>query len=472
MKARANGVASDNSDKPMADNHNPLARDFGVLTLLKFAMPTILMMSFMGLYTITDTIFVSRFVNTNALSAINMVCPVINIIVGLGGMLATGGSAGIARKMGAGQAQEARQDFTFFIAVGAGLGLAIAVIGIILLDTIVWGLGASAVLFPYCRSYLFVLLLFTPASILQVLFQNLMVTAGRPGLGMVLSVSAGLVNVALDYIFMVVMDMGIAGSALGTGMGYMLPAVIGLCFFARSRGTLHFERPGHGRTAVAKQLRMLGGSLLNGSSELVSQSATAVTTFLFNGIMLSLMGENGVAAITIMIYTQFMLTALYMGFSMGVAPVISYNHGSGNHVRQRKIFKICLGFIAVASILTFTLSTVLASPLVGIFSPKGSPVYGIAREGFKIFPFSFLFFGFNIFASAAFTALSNGKVSAMISFLRTFGLITVFLLLLPQVLGVTGVWLAVPLAEAMTVGVAGWMLFKARTGAARTGVHT
>ena len=465
MKERGNGMGNaenpmGSTQNPMGSADNPLARNFGGLTLLKFATPTILMMLFMGLYTITDTVFVSRFVSTDALSAINMVCPVINIIVGLGGMLATGGSAGIARKIGAGRSQETRQDFTFFIAVGAGLGLAIAVIGIIFLDNIVWGLGASAVLFPYCRSYLFVLLLFTPASILQVLFQNLMVTAGHPGLGMVLSVSAGLVNVALDYIFIVIMHMGIAGSALGTGIGYVLPAAIGLIFFARSRGTLRFERPGHGMAAAAKNLRILAGSLLNGSSELVSQSAAAVTTFLFNGTMLSLMGEDGVAAITILIYTQFMLTALYMGFSMGVAPVISYNHGSGNHVRQRKIFKICLIFIAGASILTFTLSMIFASPLVAIFSPKGSPVYAIAREGFKIFPFSFLFCGFNIFASSAFTALSNGKVSAMISFLRTFGLITVFLLVLPRILGVTGVWMAVPLAETVTVGVAVWMLCK------------
>ena len=176
------------------NNFNPLSQDFTIKSLLKFAYPTILMMLFMGLYTVIDTIFVARFANTNALSALNIVCPVINLTVGLGTMLATGGSAVIARKMGAGEQKRAAQDFTLIISAGILLGILIAVLGTVFIDRIVWGLGAGSILFPYCKEYLFILLLFTPASILQVLFQNLIVTAGRPGMGMVLGVSAGIAN--------------------------------------------------------------------------------------------------------------------------------------------------------------------------------------------------------------------------------------------------------------------------------------
>ena len=198
---------------------NPLAQDFTIKSLLKFAFPTMLTMVFMGLYTIGDTIFVSRFVNTDALSAINIVTPVINLIVGLGTMLATGGSAIIARKMGEKKLKDASQDFTLIVFCGAILGILIAITGNLFLDDIIYFLGASEILFSYCKDYLFVLLLFTPASMLQVLFQNLIITAGRPGFGMVLSISAGAINVMLDYIFMVLLDMGIKGSALGTGIG-------------------------------------------------------------------------------------------------------------------------------------------------------------------------------------------------------------------------------------------------------------
>ena len=187
---------------------------------------------------------------------------------------------------------------------------------------------------------------------------------------------------------------------------------------------------------------------------MVSQTATAVTTFLFNHIMMKLLGENGVAAITIIIYMQFLLSALYIGFSMGVAPVISYNYGKQDEKQLKNVFAICMRFIAFVSVSVFAVSFLFGSPLVGIFAVNGTPVYEIARDGFLIFSFSFLFCGLNIFTSATFTALSNGKLSAILSFLRTFGLITVLLLTLPNFFGVTGVWLAVPAAELITMIVA------------------
>lgn len=432
---------------------NPLSQEFTIKPLLKFAFPTIVMMLLMGLYTIVDTIFVARFVGTNALSAFNIVCPAINLIVGLGTMLATGGSAIVARKMGAGETVRASQDFTLIIGAGVLLGTAVTVLGAVFIDGIISGLGASQILFPYCREYLLLLLLFTPASMMQVLFQNLIVTAGRPGIGMALGVSAGAANILFDYIFMVPMQMGIKGAALGTGIGYLIPTVAGILFFTAGNGSLHFRKP-------VMDISILAGSCTNGFSEMVSQGASAMTTFLFNRIMMKLLGEDGVAAITIIIYTQFLLTALYIGFSMGVAPVISYNYGKQDNVRLKKIFSICMRFIILVSIVIFGAAIAFGSPLVSFFAEKGTSVYEIARKGFLIFPFSFLFCGLNIFTSATFTALSNGKLSAVLSFLRTFGLILVFLLILPEFMGVAGVWLAVPIAELLTMVVALSFLYR------------
>lgn len=426
---------------------NPLSQDFELKSLLTFAFPTIITMLLMGMYTIVDTIFVSRFVGTNALSALNMVCPVINLIVGLGTMLATGGSAIIARKMGAGEQKRASQDFTLLISAGVLFGVLIACLGTIFIESMIWGLGASEMLFPYCKEYLLVLLLFTPASILQVLFQNLIVTAGRPGIGMLLGISAGAANILLDDLFIVFLHMGIRGAAFGTGIGYLIPTVAGILFFTIGNGSLHFRKPVLDGTVIIE-------SCTNGCSEMVSQAASAVTTFAFNKVMMNMLGEDGVAAVTIMIYTQFLLSTFYIGFSMGVAPVISYHYGRQDRVRLEKIFTICIRFVLFSSVFIFGTAYMFASPLVSLFSEKGTPVYDIARRGFLVFPYSFLFCGLNIFTSAAYTALSNGKMSAMISFLRTFGLILVLLFILPRLIGVMGVWLAVPIAELLTMIVA------------------
>lgn len=432
---------------------DPLSQDFDIRSLFQFALPTIVMMLLMGGYTVVDTIFVARFAGTNALLALNIVCPVINLIVGLGTMLATGGSAIVARKMGAGESAGASQDFTLIVGAGALFGVAVTVLGTAFIDSIIRGLGASRILFPYCREYLFILLLFTPASMMQVLFQNLIVTAGRPGIGMALGISAGAANILFDYIFMVPLQIGIKGAALGTGIGYLIPTVAGILFFTVGNGSLHFRKP-------VMNLSVLAESCANGFSEMVSQAASAITTFLFNRIMMKLLGEDGVAAITIIIYTQFLLTALYIGFSMGVAPVISYNYGKQDNARLKKVFSICMRFIILVSIVIFGSAYAFGPPLVSFFAEKGTSVYEIARKGFLIFPFSFLFCGLNIFTSATFTALSNGKLSAVLSFLRTFGLILVLLLILPEFMGVTGVWLAVPIAELITMAVAFAFLYQ------------
>ncbi len=409
-------------------------------SLLRFAFPTIVMMVFMGLYTIVDTIFVARFVSTDALSAINIVCPVINLTVGLGTMIAAGGSAVVSRKMGAGLEQEAKEDFTLLILAAAGIGAAILICGTLWLNPILLALGASERLLPYCRDYLGLLLLFLPANVIQTVYANLFVTAGKPGLGFGLSVLAGLANILLDYVFIVLGGMEIRGAALGTGLGYLIPAAAGTVFFFRNRGALSFVKP-RWRGALLTE------SCLNGSSEMVGQLAAALTTFLFNLTMMERLGEDGVAAVTIMIYSQFLLNTLFIGFSMGVAPVIGFHYGSGNRKQQRKILSICIRFLAAASLLIFALSISSGSLVVRMFTPDTSRVYEITAAGFPVFSVSFLFCGFNIFISALFTALSNGKVSAVLSFLRTFGLLCGGILLLPRLFGITGVWMAVPMAE-------------------------
>ena len=227
-------------------------------------------------------------------------------------------------------------------------------------------------LFPYCKDYLRILLLFTPASMLQTLFQNLTVTAGSPSFGLSLSVGAGIINIILDYLFMEVLGMGVMGAALGTGIGYVTPASIGILFFSSKNSALSFVK-------TSLRLSVLAKSCANGSSEMVSQISSAVTTFFFNRAMLKMLGENGVAAITIIIYAQFLLTTLYIGFSMGVAPVISFNYGAENFLRLKNIYRICLRFIAVSSA-CISLSSLLFGPrLVLLFAGSKTLVYCCAR---------------------------------------------------------------------------------------------
>lgn len=316
-----------------------------------------------------------------------------------------------------------------------------------------------------CRAYLGTLLLFTPASMLQVLFQNLLVTAGYPRLGMALAVCAGLSNALLDWVFMGPLGMGILGSALGTGIGLLIPSLGGLLFFARRNSGLRLCRP-------IFRARMLLRACANGASELISQAASAVTTFLFNLSMMNLLGEDGVAAITILIYAQFLLSSLFIGFSMGVAPVLSFQAGRGDRARLRSLLRIGMRLVVGSSVVVFAVSPCFGAPLTGLFAPEGTPVYAIARKGMRIFSFGFLFCGANIFASASLTALGDGRRSAILSSLRTFVLTSVLLLTLPHLLGVTGVFLAVPIAEAATCCLAGIVLSGSSALKRRTAPHT
>ena len=423
---------------------NSIAKDFKLFSLLRFAFPTMVMMVFMSLYTIIDGIFVSRFVGEEALSSVNIVYPVISLLIAIGVMLATGGSAVIATKLGEGKEKEAKEDFSFLVFLGFIVGVLLMILGNLFIEPIVTVLGATPATLHYCTDYLSVCLFLAPACMLQLLFQTFFVTAGKPIAGLILTISGGVANMVLDYLFMGPLHMGIKGAALATGIGQLIPAVAGLIYFSCFHGSLHFVRPKF-------RFRVLKDSCTNGSSEMVTNLSTAVVTYLFNMAMLKFLGEAGVAAITIVLYGQFLFTAMYMGFSMGVAPVISYNYGRDNRRLLRRIFKICVGFISVSSVV-ITAIAILSSPfIVQIFTPVETKTYAIAKEGFFLFSTNYIFAGINIFASSMFTAFSDGKTSAIISFVRTFVLLVLNILLLPLIMGVTGIWLAVPAAEFFTV---------------------
>ena len=425
--------------------NNPLAKQITTINLIKFTAPTIGMMVIMAFYTMVDGIFVARLVNTDALSAVNIVYPLISFMVGISVMLATGSSAIVGKEMGEKQIERAREHFSMIVYVGIVVSVACAVIILIFIDPILRFLGTTDLLYDYCYVYALILTLFIPVEMLQILFQFFFVTAGKPTLGLAATIMGGIANVVLDYVFIVPMGMGVAGAALATGVGFSIPAIIGLFYFMFNRkGTIYL-------TKARLEIKTLGKICLNGSSEMVVNLAISVTTILYNLIMMKALGEDGVAAITIVLYAEYLLNAVFLGYSSGVAPLFSYNFGEQNVDALKKLLKKSQIFILVASIGIAVIARALAEPIVMIFAKSGTNVYDIAIDGFYIFGIGFLFMGSNIFASALFTSLSNGKVSALISFLRTFILLSAMIVLLPTLFGIEAIWAAVPVAEAMAL---------------------
>lgn len=424
--------------------NNSLGKEVTFLSLIKFTLPTIIMMVFFSLYTIIDGIFVSRYIGSNALSAINIVYPVICILIGISVMMATGGSAIVAKFMGEAKDKEARESFTLITITSIIFGLIIAIFSLIFIKQIIYLLGSTDSLYENSHTYLFTMLLFTPVIILKMLFDYFLITAGNPNLGLLSAIIGGVTNIILDYVLIVPLNMGLVGAALATCIGYSLPSIIGIIYFFNKKNTLHFVKPKFNFKTILY-------SCSNGSSEMVTQISSAVTTFLYNIIMIKLLGENGVASITIVLYAQFLLVSAYIGFTSGVSPRISYNFGSKNKQQLYKIIKYSYIFIMLFSISTFIISKYLSPLLISIFAGNGTELYDITLNEFNLFQISFLLCGVNIFTSGMFTAFSNGKVSALLSLLRTFIFLSSGIIFLPSLIGVNGVWLAVPLAEIMTL---------------------
>ena len=435
-------------------NQHALDKNITGGMLMKFALPTIISMVFMSIYSVVDGAFVSQFVGTNALSAVNIVMPLITVTIALGTMLGTGGNAVVARKMGEGREPEARRDFSMLTILALAIGLVFTVVGFLFLQPLLRLMGANDAIFSLCYEYAVVTLYFIPMTMLGMLFQVFFITAGKAHLGLAFSVMGGLCNIILDYVFIDADRMGISGAALATGIGYSVPGMIGFFYFAvKRRGLLFFVRPRFDGRVILK-------SCTNGSSEMITNLSMGIVTLLLNIILMQMEGENGVAAITIILYAQYLLSSAYMGYSMGIAPVISYNYGKRDYDRLKKIHRISKTVLLISSVFTFGLSLAFAEPLVAIFSPAGTAVYQMAVQGFRIFAACFLFMGFSIYGSALFTALSNGRVSAILSFLRTLVFVVASVLLLPYIMGLDGVWIAIPVAELLGFLVTLFFLWK------------
>ncbi len=422
---------------------NILAKDFNLKSLLKYVFPTVLMMVFLSTYTIVDGLFVANFVGEDALAAVNVVWPTFNIVLAIGLMFSTGGTAIMGKLMGEGKPEQARSFLSVLYIVATILGIILTVTFLSFPDKIVRFLGANDDLYPYAMDYLKTLGCFTTALFYQVYVQSFFVLAGKPMLGFGSCLIGGLTNILLDYIFIApnMLDLGIAGAGLATGMGNCIPALFGVVYFAFQRkGTLYFEKP-------ILKIKVLLQSAFNGLSELVSQLATAITTLLFNVILLQLVGKAGVASISVILYIQMMQTAIYFGYAIGVAPIISYKYGANDKKGLKNVLDISFKFTAIVSALVIAFSLLLGEYAVEIFISRNSQTFEMAVNGLKIFSIAYLFMGINVFMSAMFTALSNGKASAILSLTRTLVFLVGTLLVLPYLFDINGVWLAVPVAE-------------------------
>lgn len=433
---------------------NSLSKKITMISIIKFTAPTVIMMIFLSLYTMVDGVFVSNMVGSNALSAVNIVYPAMSLVVAVSIMLATGASAIIGKEMGEGKYIEARQHFSFIIVVGIIIGIAFLIIGTVFVEPIIKLMGSTPLIHQYCKDYLFIIALGSPLAVLQMMFQFFFVTSGKPKIGLICTGLGGIINIVFDYLLIGPANLGVKGAGIATVMGYCVPAICGIVYFTFFRkNNLFFVLP-------KIDMKMLGKSCFNGSSEMITNLALSVTVFLFNMVMLQYLGEDGVAAITIVLYSQFLLTSAFLGFSSGVAPIFSFHYGAKNRDEIKKLFNISIRFVIMASLVIFGLSMLLAAPITAVFVRTGTSIFDIAKRGFLLFSVSYLFSGMNIFASSMFTAFSNGLVSAFISFLRTFLFLVAAILILPMFIGEPGIWLAVPLAEMLAITVAIFCIFK------------
>ena len=414
-------------------------------TILKFTLPTILMMVFMSLYTVVDGIVVANCVGSDALSAINIVYPFTLVFMAVGLMFSTGSNAIIAKKMGEGKQEEANRLMSGVAITATVISIIIAVLFTIFAEPMYMMFGSDEKILPYCIDYGSVMIPYGFVMCWQMLNQSYLVTADKPHIMLVFSILSGCTNIVLDILFMAVWDFGIIGAGLGTIIGMAVGAIPLLLFFNKKQ-TLHFGKPEF-------KVREILFAMANGSSEAVTNLSTAVTTALFNIQMMHFAGAKGVAAISAILYIHFIFTAVSFGFTSGVSPVISFNYGAQNHEKLQKLFKLCIKITLIISVAMIAASEIFAGPLVRIFSAGDEELQQIALGGFRIFALNYLLCGTNIFASGLFTALNNGKISAVISVARTLVFECAAMLILPMFMGINGVWAALPVAELCAVAI-------------------
>lgn len=415
--------------------------------LLLFALPSIVMMICTSIYGVVDGFFVSNFVGKASFAAVNFIMPVLMILGTVGFMFGTGGSALIARTMGEGRDKEANRIFSLIIYVSIILGIVLSIVGQLILRPVAELMRADGELLENCLIYGRIILLALPAYILQFEFQCLFVTANKPRLGLAFSVLAGVTNMVLDALFMAVFHWGLYGAAAATAISQCVGGLLPLIYFAL---------PNSGRLrlgATAFSGRVLGQVCLNGSSELMSNIAMSTVSMLYNMQLLKYAGQNGVSAYGVLMYVGMIFMAVDIGYSVGVAPVISYHFGAENTDELKNLLRRSLRIIASFAVTMVVLSKLLARPLGTIFVGYDAELMELTLHAFSIYSFAFLFSGFTIFGSSFFTALNNGPVSAAISFLRTLVFEVAAVLILPLIWETEGIWLSMVAAELMAITV-------------------
>lgn len=440
----------------MSKTRIQLSDHFTYKRLLRFVLPSIIMMIFTSVYGVVDGLFVSNFAGKTAFAAVNLIMPVPILLGALGFMLGTGGSAIVAKTLGEGKRQLANQYFSMLVLVAFVGAAALAVTGTLLIRPLALMLGADGEMLGHCVTYGRIILISLPFFALQNIFQSFLVTAERPSLGLKITIAAGVTNMVLDLLFVGVLDLGVAGAAAATVISETVGGCVPLVYFLRPNSSLlRLERP---RIAW----RILGHACANGSSELMTNVSMSVVNMLYNIQLMRFAGENGVAAYGTIMYVNFFFVAAFIGYSIGMAPVVGFNHGARNHMELRNVFRKSLRLILIAGAAMTVLGLLLSGVLAKIFVGYDGELLELTRRGFRIYCSSFLIMGFNIFGSAFFTALGSGLISALISFLRTLVFQVMAVLLLPLLLGIDGIWLAILMAEILALAVTGSFLIGKR----------
>jgi len=423
-----------------------LSDHFSYGKLLRFTIPTIGTMILISVYSIVDGYFVSNFAGKTPFAALNLIYPLIMVLGSVGFMLGSGGTAIVTRLLGKGKPDEANAVFSMLVYVAILLGTALGILGILIARPASIFLGASEEMLEWSVLYCRIIMAALPALILQFMFQPLIIAAERPKLGFWISFAAGMTNIVGDALLVGVFDLGLKGAAIASAASMYVGGLAPLIFFLSSRNNTHLRL---GR--MERSLRYLGESCFNGSSELLANVAASVVSMCYNFQLMKYLGENGVAAYGVVMYVMFIFIAIFVGYSSGIAPVIGFNYGAANHQEQKSIFSKSMKIIAISAVAMVLFAEAMASPLAVLFVGYDTELCALTEKAFRIYSLSFLLCGFNIYGSAMFTGLSNGKISAVISFFRTLVCETVAVMLLPLVFGINGIWFAIVVAESVAL---------------------
>ena len=410
--------------------------------LFRFTLPSIAMMVFTSIYSVVDGFFISNFAGKTAFAALNLIWPFLMILGGMGFMIGTGGTALVSRCLGAGDRSQANRYFSMMIELTVLLGGVLTAIGLIFMEPIARLLGATEEMVPDCVLYGRIVIAFNIPFMLQNVFQSFLIAAERPRLGLIATVSAGVTNMVLDALLVGVLRWSLAGAALATGLSQTVGALIPLIFFLKKNNGCALQlRP------VSMEAKPLLQACGNGASELMSNISGSVVAMVYNFQLLKFLGEDGVSAYGVMMYVSFIFVAIFVGYSIGSSPIISFHFGAKNKPELRNMFRKSTLLMAILGVVMTLSALLLAKPLAKLFVGYDAGLYTLTYEAFRLYSIAFLFTGMNISASSLFTALNNGTISAAISFLRTLVFQIGAVLLLPELVGVNGLWLATFAAE-------------------------